>query len=294
MFASVANVLYAVSLSLAATAGAAATDLVAYDGFEYPASFSLAGANGGTGWAGPWADVGALSTGVGAAGLEWPDLAIAGGTAKTNASASFEYSVYQRPLPSFETPDNTVYVSFLLRPNAGYGTGGGLRFGNWPYTMTVGAHPGNYMYGLMTTNGLGDDSNVPVIEGTTVLLVARIAKNVNNTITYALYVDPTVGALQPAFPDAAYTSPGAMPQFVQIFNDGGFSTDEIRVGTTWASVLPTPPACVGDFNGTGIVDGADLGFLLAFWNLPEGDLNGDGTTDGADLGILLASWGVCP
>lgn len=49
-----------------------------------------------------------------------------------------------------------------------------------------------------------------------------------------------------------------------------------------------------DLDGDGIVDGVDLGLLLANWGNLEGsgvgDLNGDGTIDGADLGLLLASW----
>jgi len=53
--------------------------------------------------------------------------------------------------------------------------------------------------------------------------------------------------------------------------------------------------CVGDFDGDGFVDGADLGFLLNLWgsNDPTADLNGDGIVDGADLGILLNAWGAC-
>lgn len=48
---------------------------------------------------------------------------------------------------------------------------------------------------------------------------------------------------------------------------------------------------LGDLNGDGHVDGADLGILLGSWDLPGiGDLNGDGVTDGADLGILLSNW----
>lgn len=52
----------------------------------------------------------------------------------------------------------------------------------------------------------------------------------------------------------------------------------------------------GDLDGNGIVDGADLGFLLASWGpcAPGGpcdaDLTGDGVVDGADLGLLLAAW----
>ncbi len=52
--------------------------------------------------------------------------------------------------------------------------------------------------------------------------------------------------------------------------------------------------CIGDadVNGDGIVNGADLGLLLAAWETDEceTDLNGDGTTNGADLGLLLAEW----
>ena len=51
-------------------------------------------------------------------------------------------------------------------------------------------------------------------------------------------------------------------------------------------------AAVGDLNGDGIVDGADLATLLGDWGGPgAGDLNGDGVVDGADLAILLGNWG---
>jgi len=61
------------------------------------------------------------------------------------------------------------------------------------------------------------------------------------------------------------------------------------------------PAAVGSCNEDvsavcdGVVDGNDLGVLLARWNLPGGrtDLNGDNITNGDDLGILLAKWGNC-
>ena len=49
----------------------------------------------------------------------------------------------------------------------------------------------------------------------------------------------------------------------------------------------------GDFNGDGIVDGADLARVLGAWgtDAPGGDLNGDGIVDGADLALVLANWG---
>jgi len=56
----------------------------------------------------------------------------------------------------------------------------------------------------------------------------------------------------------------------------------------------TIPDCIGDLNGDGVVDGADLGILLAMWN-EDGiaDFDGDGLINGADLGTLLAAWGEC-
>ena len=58
------------------------------------------------------------------------------------------------------------------------------------------------------------------------------------------------------------------------------------------------PDCAGDFNNDGIIDGGDLGLMLAAWgdcqNQPCSiDINGDGRIDGGDLGMLLALWGPC-
>jgi hypothetical protein len=63
---------------------------------------------------------------------------------------------------------------------------------------------------------------------------------------------------------------------------------------TGAATIPPPPACEGDLDESGSVDGADLGLLLGNWaGEGLGDLNGDGIVDGADLGLLLGAWGPC-
>ena len=57
------------------------------------------------------------------------------------------------------------------------------------------------------------------------------------------------------------------------------------------------PDCPGDFNGDGMVDGADFGYILAAWGTCGGcaeDLNGDGEVNGADVGLVLSVWGACP
>ncbi|MEY4943401.1 MAG: hypothetical protein RL254_1582 [Planctomycetota bacterium] len=55
--------------------------------------------------------------------------------------------------------------------------------------------------------------------------------------------------------------------------------------------------CVGDLTLDGLVNGADLGILLAGWGACTGscasDLNRDGVVNGADLGVLLSAWGTC-
>jgi hypothetical protein len=63
-------------------------------------------------------------------------------------------------------------------------------------------------------------------------------------------------------------------------------------------IIPDP-GCVGDLNGDGRTDLADLGILLGdFGCVPPGpcvgDLNNDGRTDLADLGILLGDFGCEP
>ena len=62
--------------------------------------------------------------------------------------------------------------------------------------------------------------------------------------------------------------------------------------------VPDACQCTGDINRDGVVNGSDLGGLLAFWGpnpaFPRADINADGRVDGADLGVLLSNWGPCP
>ena len=61
------------------------------------------------------------------------------------------------------------------------------------------------------------------------------------------------------------------------------------------TAVPAAAQCPGDLNGSGLVDGADLGALLTAWGTQGGsaDVTGDGIVDGADLGVLLVKWGPC-
>ncbi|MFO0873375.1 MAG: hypothetical protein U0575_05330 [Phycisphaerales bacterium] len=76
-----------------------------------------------------------------------------------------------------------------------------------------------------------------------------------------------------------------------LFSTFGGGNRVIRV-----SGFTPPSSCPADLTADGIVDGADLGLLLAQWGPTTGstaDLNGDQMVDGADLGAMLGAWGAC-
>ena len=208
---------------------------------------------------------------------------------------SDDFTQYSRGLDPYKAPEGVVYISALIWPGPSFGTTGGLAFGTFFNGMVMGALPTG-VYGLTTISGdMIGESEVPVVQAQTTVLVARAEQNDGEEIMWSVYVNPTVGASEPAKADATLTIPGTMlPAAVMIYNDGGFSTDEIRVGLTWESVLPPAAPVTGDLNGDGVVGPADLAQLLASWGACEGcqaDINGDGTVGPADLAQLLANGG---
>lgn len=67
-------------------------------------------------------------------------------------------------------------------------------------------------------------------------------------------------------------------------------------GGFWAGVS-TVPACAGDTNGDGLVNGADLSVLLSQFGQTVSpgsgaDFNNSGSVNGADLSVLLARFGM--
>ncbi len=293
--AAISSTILGISLGLAAAT--ANGEEIAYEGFAYGATPNLAGGNGGSGWGSQWFKLSSIPTGTTTTGLSWPGLPTSGGSAFTAAYPSVDFTRYSRSLASYVAPGDVVYVSFLFRPNVGFGAGGGLAFGTWENGMIVGIAPGTGHYGLSGFTGPSSVSSKSALEGETVLLVASARKTAGDTITWSLHVNPAIGTVEPATPVATMVIPGtALPQAVVLYNDGGFSSDEIRVATTWASALGQVTApCATDLDGDGTVGGADLGILLGQWGTDgSADLNADGVVNGADLGIILGAWGACP
>lgn len=225
-------------------ASPAAAQLVSYDGFGNGPLSNLAGSTGGTGWSSAWSNVSTDVTKVSGPGLSYPGLARTPGAAVTPlVSDVWPSSIYQR---SFSLPAGTtkLYLSFLMRDDTGGGIWGGLSFGQYPGKLMIGSPMGYYTYGLQWGEYNVHLSNKPLVQGQTTLVVLRITQNaVANATSYDMFLDPQIGSPEPSIPNASLGLGGIfpLPGYFAIDNGTGFTTDEIRVGTTWSSVLPAEP-----------------------------------------------------
>ncbi|MDZ4830861.1 MAG: hypothetical protein SGJ09_11770 [Phycisphaerae bacterium] len=300
----VATCLPAIALiATVALPSVASAQLIAYDGFGNGPLADLNGSSGGFGWSTAWTDVTLdQPTSVTGVGLTYLGMVATPGGAVTGTTESvFPLSMYCRSFSPPRAGSTSIFVSFLLRPDASFGSWGGVRIGDASDGVYVGIPIGIFgFYGLMEGMGSGEAmvsfSGVPVVEGVTALLVVEIAPAPGGGHSCKLYVNPAVGAVVPATPAAMLniTDSRSLSNGLCIDNQGGFTTDEIRVGTTWQDVVPESPACVADLDFDGSVGPADLALLLGQWSLVGGDLDGDKTTGSSDIAILLGSWGQCP
>ncbi|MBX3354743.1 MAG: hypothetical protein KF724_03485 [Phycisphaeraceae bacterium] len=78
-------------------------------------------------------------------------------------------------------------------------------------------------------------------------------------------------------------------------NDAWNQIVNLMQGLVFADAKCSAQPCVGDVDGNGVVDAADLALLLQAWltNNAAFDLNDDGKVDGADLALALGNWGDC-
>ena len=210
-----------------------------YDGFDYSAGASLFLQNGGTGWAGTWGTPGGLDATIAASSLAFGGLATSGGSVFTAGSQppnqGSSVATWIRSLGTPLGADNTTaYLSFLMRPDAGFGFYGGLNFGS----VFVGLSGNQSFYGLEGAGNNVSLSNVAATTGQTVLFVMRVDFLTGND-TLSLFINPTSGQPEPGLADVLKTdlNIGSVNEVV-INNYGGFTVDEIRIGSTFGDVTP--------------------------------------------------------
>jgi choice-of-anchor B domain-containing protein len=122
-----------------------------------------------------------------------------------------------------------------------------------------------------------------------------ISNDGGSTWTLLQDVSDNAGAwVEKSFLISSFVTPTAsMRVRFQARDLGAGSVVEAAIDDFRVSRYECQPFSPADFNRDGVVDGIDLGVLLAAWGTPGGpaDLNGDGVVDGNDLGSLLGSWG---
>jgi hypothetical protein len=246
--------LFVGAAALLSGAAQAQIGLLAYEGFGNGPRATLDGSAGGTGWTDAWRDTQlSLITSIGgpASGLTFPNLVTTPGSARSQGGALPDMVGYVRSYPA--VAGTSMYVSCLMRAEADYHGWQGLRFGSWPYNVDMGCPMGYYNYGLTIGDGFIVPTNVPTTVGQTHLLVLEVA-HISGQTTYNLYMDPVAGAPKPSFASATFTRGGsaAFGTVAYWMGEGGVTLDEVRIGTNWGSVLPTPPTCgTADFNNDG-------------------------------------------
>jgi len=223
---------------------------IAYEGFS--PSFPVY-AGGGAGFSQPWTRGGfnAFASGYSPMqnSLSFGCLQVSRGSISGPTAFAINGAVrtLQQPLGQDHT---TVYLSFLLRPhrrlnNGIFGGFFGLTLnGSLGNDLFVGKAPEEYV--IETRGGSGQlSSGVPTDVGRTALLVVR-AEFLPGRDAFTLYVNPSLQAPEPASGIVKTDLDLGLVTRVGIYSTGAFAIDEIRIGTTYADVLPTRNAEEGD------------------------------------------------
>lgn len=225
--------------------------LVASDGFA-PESEGpgLEGANGGMGFSLPWEPGGynarlADNFRVLTNSIPGASVRTTGGcvTSAPTAAISGLQRYLEDGLMPFPGGTSVWYLSILLRPSEPLGKGAFNGF----FGLTLNdeifvGKPGDGALNEWVIEGRGGENQVSsrkrLAAGRTDLLVLRI--DYSRPRRVSLWVNPADRTTQPTRPDAIYEGLPPMIDRIGFYSTGGFMADELRVGRTFADVVPTP------------------------------------------------------
>jgi T5SS/PEP-CTERM-associated repeat protein len=257
------------------------TGLVAYEPFDYsPAGADLEGKNGGSGFAGPWAGNGidpADRFNIAPDSLSFGELRTAGNRATTDASVSASGGIARELSVPLGAPGTTSYLSFIMRPEDTLHQG----LFNGFFGLYLNASTGDELFVGKPGGGALDEwvledlggaqqhaSGVEVVVDEGFLHVIRADFNDGNDV-FTLYVNPTPGAAEPLSGTIKNDSDVGIVRSLWLWASGAFSIDELRIGTSYADVVPVSIVLPGDYNQNGVVDAADY----VVWRDNEGTSN---------------------
>jgi hypothetical protein len=243
------SVLALALLAGAALSGGPASAMPTYDGFgDYTTGATLPSQpGGGYGWNGAWGG-GGLPVTVAAPGLAFPGLDTSPGAATSSAPVVNTVAWYWRDVQPGIGDGTTFYLSFLLRPEIAISDYGGLSIWGSAGSIFIGesgaAAGGSHAYGLEAnvTSAIIASSSVMASPGETALLVLKATLGVGPDL-FELFVNPLPGTSEAdnlvaaSFDTAMGVDLGNLT-FIAINNEGNWTTDEIRIGASFASVTP--------------------------------------------------------
>jgi hypothetical protein len=240
-------------LALAICASPARATLLAYEGFDYSPGSYVDGLNGGTGFSTPWSGSG-WHSGASAGSLTYvgdPNPVSGGHMNYTPIGGT------QRQLSTSHamTTGTVLYLSYLVRLD---GDGWlALKLQNGP--ASAGDTPGRSMITGLDSRGSGGyigGASAPTIyydfgytQGGTVYVVAKMVGDPDNNRwinSGSFYESPTaVPTTEPGAYMIEYglaVGANASPvDSINIWGNGSWQVDEIRIGTTYADVVVPEP-----------------------------------------------------
>ncbi len=214
-------------------------DLIAYEGFAYPAGDLIPEGSGGTGWTNSWQ---AGHNTVQDPGLTLAALKSTGGSLQTTNS---DWASTRQITSSLGEKTGVYYISFLIRNDTGITDD---NYGLVSFDQVIsGADKPSFSIGQanfgkkwaiiapVEARSAVDCGNMNVT-----ILVIKVTWSGDGNDKVQLFVNPAPNA-QPAKPDAEITGV-KLPPFNQVGlqSKKPFSYDELRIGTTWGDVCPAP------------------------------------------------------
>lgn len=245
------SVLLLVSLAAATPANAA---LLAYDPFDYAVG-DLTGNSGGTGWSAAWAARTEMDVVAASLSYSKGEITASGGSAAaqiTSLIGSAQDNVANR---TFAPQTGDVYFSVLFKPAAGLDTNDFLQFivnddTDLHNAGSVGLRNSteNGFFARIRTSSADTNakSNVQAVLGNTYLLVGKFFKSAGGSYDkMSVWVDPQTLAEPAASATVMSSSGSATVSYLTMRTSDmevgdQFQFDELRIGTTWADVVPEP------------------------------------------------------
>ncbi len=213
--------------------------LSAYEPFNYTIGSQINTQTGGGsfGFSGAWSGGSAGST-VGSGSL--PGYNTTGNRANMNAN-SLTTPLSRTLSSSLGISAGTTYFSFVLRPQASVGTKSAeLRLNGSAASAGFGLNSNSGAYLIDQVGTAQTASSTTATVNTPVLLVLKAVFGAGSASdTFSLFINPGVGSAEGVANATRSFNVGTVTA-LSIAGNLGFSVDEIKVGTTYADVVPEP------------------------------------------------------